>query len=425
GLYRIRSLGKPGAAKRASLVPLSSGYDELREASLATLRRGLGSRGILAAARAALEGRPTAEWADSIESEPDARIRAQLELSLARVGSPERMGELLDALAERVIEPEDLAETQLALRTLELALLRAAPVASEVRARLAQRLLAVFPCGQLELDRQLGILLASLPEAEERFVPHALSMLARSGIDAEGFHWAFVLRHATGGWTPARRAQYFEWLRAADFGFGGGREVPMFLAALRKDAVATLSETERAALGALVLAGVDAGQAPASSRAFVRAWSAAELEPELARLEQGRDLVRGERLLGEASCLTCHRIEGRGLAVGPELDGLAGRFGAEDLLLSLLDPSREVPDRFRDTEIRTVGGRLLVGKIVGGDAEVVLLRESYGTRGVVRIPRAEIESQELSRTSPMPAGLLDSLALEEVLDLLAFLLQDG
>ncbi|NOT30541.1 MAG: DUF1080 domain-containing protein, partial [Planctomycetes bacterium] len=59
GLYRIRSLGKPGAAKRASLVPLSSGYDELREASLATLRRGLGGGGILAAARAAPEGRPT------------------------------------------------------------------------------------------------------------------------------------------------------------------------------------------------------------------------------------------------------------------------------------------------------------------------------------------------------------------------------
>ena len=425
GLYRIRALGKSGEARGESYSPLLSGFDLMREASLETNRRALGRPGSLSAARAALESRPIVEWAESSESEPDARIRAQLELSLARVGPPERVAKLLGAMAERAIDPKNLEEARLALRTLELALLRAAPVASEVRARLAERLLAVFPSEEIELDRQLGVLLASLPEAEERFVPLALAKLAQNGIDAEGFHWALVLRHATRGWTSARREQYFEWLRAADEGFGGGRSVPMLLEALRKDAVATLGEAERAALGGLVERRVEGGFAPTEARRFVRAWTAAELEPALARFEEQRDLVRGAKLLREASCLTCHRIEGRGIAVGPELDGLAGRFSGGDLLASLLEPSREVPDRFRDTEIRMRDGRLLVGKIVGGSAADVLLKETYGRREVVRLERAEIESQELSRTSPMPEGLLDSLELEEVLDLMAYLLQDG
>ncbi len=425
GLYRIRAIWKAAEPKGGNITPLSYGFDELRAASLDAIRRELGGRWDISAARATLESRPIAEWAESIASEPDARIRAQLELSLARVGPPERVAKLLGVLAEREIDPKNIEGAELALRTLELALLRAAPVPFEVRARLAERLLAAFPSKEIELDRQLGVLLASLPEAEERFVPLALAKLAQNGIDAEGFHWAFVLRHTTRGWTSARRRQYFEWLRAAELGLGGGREVPMFLAALRTDALATLDEGERAALGELVEPRTDGGFAPSTVRPFVHAWSEAELTPALARLAEPRDLARGARLLREASCLTCHRIEGRGQALGPELDGLAGRFGPEDLLASLLDPDREVPDRFRDTEIRTRAGRLLVGKLVGGDAQGLLLRESYGARGVVRIARDEIESQELSRTSPMPRGLLDVLELDEVLDLLAYLLQDG
>ena len=328
------------------------------------------------------------------------------------------MAELLGVLAERAIDPEDLEGAQLTLRTLELALLRAAPVASGVRARLAGQLLAAFPSKVLELDRQLGVLLASLPEAEEGFVPLALARMEQSGVDAEGFHWAFVLRHATRGWTPERRKHYFEWLRKADVGLGGGRSVPLLLEALRKDAVATLTDAERVALGELVERRVEAEGTSGSARRFVHAWTVAELAPELARIEEGRDLVRGARMLREASCLTCHRIEGKGTAVGPELDGLAGRFSAEDLLASLLEPSREVPERFRDTEIRMRDGRLFVGKIVGGSDADVLLKETYGTREVVRIEREEIESQELSRTSPMPEGLLDVLEGEELLDLM-------
>ncbi len=143
-------------------------------------------------------------------------------------------------------------------------------------------------------------------------MPRALERLAavhKSGDGAEAFHWAFVLRGGAGGWTDAR--QYFEWLREADVRFGGGRAVPVFLEGLRRDALATLKEAERATLGPLLEPGVDSGTTVPNTRAFVRAWRVADL--------------------------------------GPELDGLAGRLRAEDLLESLLEPSRDVPERYRDT----------------------------------------------------------------------------
>jgi len=41
---------------------------------------------------------------------------------------------------------------------------------------------------------------------------------------------------------------------------------------------------------------------------------------------------------------------------------------------------------------------------------------------LLRIPRTKIEEMVPSRTSMMPAGLLDTLTRDEILDLMAFLL---
>jgi putative heme-binding domain-containing protein len=379
-------------------------------------------------ARSAFEAEPLASWVDSVATEPGAAVRAQLELALARVGPPERVRELLERLAALPLDPADIEGTLLRLRTLEVALLRAEGVSEATRERLAATLLAVFPLGSRDADRQLGVLLASLPESHEAFVPRALAQLAAAdaaGDGAEAFHWAFVLRGVERGWTSESRKQLFEWLRAAERSFGGGRAVPVFLAALRADALATLTAEERAALGALVEPAADEALAPANPRPFVQAWTVADLEPRLAEVDGERDLGRGQALLRDAACLACHRIEGRGTALGPELDGLAGRFNAADLLESILEPSRAIPERYRDTIVWTHAGHAVAGRIVEEQDGRLWLRESGGARGLASVALDEIESRETSALSPMPEGLLDTFTAEEVLDLLAYLLQDG
>jgi len=256
-------------------------------------------------------------------------------------------------------------------------------------------------------------------------VPLALERLAAAPDGAEAFHWALLVRQIRSGWTIGGRRQFFAWLQSADSAFDGGRAVPIFLRELRRDALATLTEEERAALGSLVEPGTAADMATAA-RAFVQAWRMEDLEPDLAAAIEGeRDLARGPRLLREAQCLACHRVDGRGLAVGPELDGLAGRFAPLDLLESILEPSREVPKRYRDTLVTTADERLHIGRLVGEEEGSLLLLDSYGARTVLRIPRDEIVEQSESPVSPMPEGLLDTFTREEVYDLVAYLLQDA
>jgi putative heme-binding domain-containing protein len=368
------------------------------------------------------------EWIDSIAAERDAGVRGQLELALARVGPPEHVRELLGRLAALPLDTADIEGTLLRLRTLELALLRAEGVSDATRAALAETLLTVFPIGSRDADRQLGVLLASLPAAADAFVPRALEQLAAAdaaGDGAEAFHWAFVLRGVERGWTAEGRKQQFEWLSAAERSFGGGRAVPVYLAAMRADALATLTAEERAALGALVEPAADDALAPPNPRPFVHAWTVADLEPRLAEVDGERDLGRGQALLRDAACLACHRIEGRGTALGPELDGLAGRFNAADLLESILEPSRAIPERYRDTIVWSHDGRAVAGRIVEEKDGRLWLRESGGARGLASVALEEIESRETSALSPMPEGLLDTFTAEEILDLLAYLLQDG
>jgi putative heme-binding domain-containing protein len=373
------------------------------------------------ALRQALDSRPVEAWTEPERSQLEP---VELWLVRARVAPANQLDALLAELVRSPLDPRDERGTLTTLRALEVALLRWPKPEPAIRALVAGRLLDVFPRGSRELDRQLGVILASLPEAEERFVPLALERLVAAGDPAEAFHWAFLLRHARRGWTLAGRRTLLEWLRAAEQGFGGGRAVPVYLEGLRRDLVATLSAGERPALADLLTPGTP-DLAPASTRRFVRSWSLADLEPVLGELEGERDLGRGAALLREASCLACHRLDGRGSAQGPELDGLGGRFSARDLFESILDPSADVPERYRDTWITTADERLHAGRIVGADGEDLLLRESHGRREVVRIPRAEIVAQQPSPTSPMPEGLLDAFTLEEILDLGAYLLQDA
>jgi len=70
------------------------------------------------------------------------------------------------------------------------------------------------------------------------------------------------------------------------------------------------------------------------------------------------DPARGRTLFGEARCVTCHMIDGRGGTLGPELSAVASKVRREWLFSFLKDPARDQPDtlmlryRFTDEEIR-------------------------------------------------------------------------
>jgi putative heme-binding domain-containing protein len=131
-------------------------------------------------------------------------------------------------------------------------------------------------------------------------------------------------------------------------------------------------------------------------------------------------------MFAAANCYACHHFAGDGGAVGPDLTGLAGRFSPRDILESVLEPDKVISDQYAALEITTSSGKTVVGRITNyGGGEVTVNTNMQDPNATVAVKSGEIESMTSSKTSMMPAGLLNTLHEEELLDLMAFLLSRG
>ena len=99
-----------------------------------------------------------------------------------------------------------------------------------------------------------------------------------------------------------------------------------------------------------------------------------------------------------------------------------GRFSAKDLLEAILEPSKVIAENYRNVSVTTRSGAIVDGRLVAEDDERLTLANNPidpDNRWSVR--KRDIVSKRVSEVSPMPGGLLDSFAKDEILDLLAFI----
>jgi putative heme-binding domain-containing protein len=112
-------------------------------------------------------------------------------------------------------------------------------------------------------------------------------------------------------------------------------------------------------------------------------------------------------------------VEGRGTSVGPELSAIGASRSREDLLESLLAPSRRIEPKFATYVALTEDGQSVSGLLVRRDAAAVVLRDGQGKD--VTLPAAGVQKLQPSRTSLMPDGQMASLTAQEAADLLEYL----
>lgn len=117
-------------------------------------------------------------------------------------------------------------------------------------------------------------------------------------------------------------------------------------------------------------------------------------------------------------CMSCHRIQGKGQSIGPDLSGIGTR-PKEALLVDILDPSRQVAPDFINYGVMTDGGDVLTGLVTADGPSGVILRQP-GLPDET-IARAKIKAMEASGRSLMPDGLEAGMTPADLADLLAFL----
>jgi len=131
---------------------------------------------------------------------------------------------------------------------------------------------------------------------------------------------------------------------------------------------------------------------------------------------RGRALFADEKL---TKCALCHKVQGQGGDVGPDLSHIGGKFDRPHLVESLLEPSRQIVEGFRTSVIATVDGQTLTGIVREQSAETIVLFDAGGVKHVV--PAAKVEHRETSPVSLMPQGLEELLTREQFTDLIAYL----
>ena len=159
----------------------------------------------------------------------------------------------------------------------------------------------------------------------------------------------------------------------------------------------------------------------AATRKLVQDWTTADLQPILPEVTRGRNFAKGKELFIEAQCAACHRYGDLGGMVGPDLTAVATRFKRQDILESSTEPSKVLSEQYMNTAIETKGGQVVVGRIAEETPEKIVIRPKPLEPETVTVLKSEIESRSLSKTSPMPAGLLNMFNKDEILDLLAYL----
>ncbi|MBX3442771.1 MAG: HEAT repeat domain-containing protein [Planctomyces sp.] len=131
------------------------------------------------------------------------------------------------------------------------------------------------------------------------------------------------------------------------------------------------------------------------------------------------DVERGRQAFVKR-CAACHQVGAEGHKIGPQLDGIGIR-GLERLLEDVLDPNRNVDAAFRSTTFAMSDGLVVTGlkrREEGGD---IVLADQEGKE--FRIVAADVEDSRLSQLSLMPANFGEQIPVDELNDLLGWLLE--
>ncbi|WP_146679789.1 PVC-type heme-binding CxxCH protein [Pirellula sp. SH-Sr6A] len=121
-------------------------------------------------------------------------------------------------------------------------------------------------------------------------------------------------------------------------------------------------------------------------------------------------------------CALCHKHGEIGVAIGPNLTGMAVH-PKDEILMNILDPSRSVENNFRNYQILTVDGTVLTGMLAGESANSLRLINSQGKEE--QVLREDIEELNASTKSLMPEGFESQMTKQEMADLLSFLANRG
>ena len=135
----------------------------------------------------------------------------------------------------------------------------------------------------------------------------------------------------------------------------------------------------------------------------------------------GGNAARGRKVFrekAEVQCLRCHKVDGDGGEVGPELTGIVPKKDRAYILESIVLPNKQIAQGFETQVIAKSDGQIVSGIVKGEDDKEVRLMTAEGK--LVTVLKADID-EKARGNSAMPEDIIKSLTKTELRDVIEFL----
>ena len=149
--------------------------------------------------------------------------------------------------------------------------------------------------------------------------------------------------------------------------------------------------------------------------AYVRSLTAPAIEN-----KAPGDAKAGEELFwGKAGCGGCHRIQGRGGSLGPDLTNIAAMRAVPQIRDAILDPDAEISTGYSSVSVSLKNGKTLRGVARNRTNYSLQLQEANGNLHLLSM--SEVTKITLTKGSLMPKDFAKRLSSEDIDNLVAYL----
>ena len=134
----------------------------------------------------------------------------------------------------------------------------------------------------------------------------------------------------------------------------------------------------------------------------------------------GGDAQRGKAIFeGQGQCGTCHRVNGRGSRLGPDLSEIGSIRRAVELEKALTDPDHEIAPENRSYRVVTKSGATVTGRLLNQDTFTLLLMDS--NEKLVSFQKPDLREFSFVKKSSMPS-YKDRLNSQQLADVVSYLI---
>jgi putative heme-binding domain-containing protein len=131
------------------------------------------------------------------------------------------------------------------------------------------------------------------------------------------------------------------------------------------------------------------------------------------------DPVRGKQLFeNKGGCLGCHRVQGSGSRLGPNLSEIGATRRAVELEHSLVEPNASAAPQNRSVRVVTKDGTTITGRLLNIDTFTIQMLDSH--ENLRSFLRSDLRESTVLQQSSMPS-YNDKLSPQELADVVSYL----